>query len=81
MDAHAHKGFVYICMESAVWGLPQAGILANKLLHKRLAPHGYYECVHTPSRWRHTWRPIQFTLAMDNFGLKNVGKEHVEHLI
>jgi hypothetical protein len=25
MDAHAHKGFVYIQMERTVWGLPKRG--------------------------------------------------------
>ncbi len=81
MDACAHKGFVYICMERAVWGLPQAGILANKLLQKWLAPNGYLECINTPGLWQHTWRPIQFTLVVDNFGIKYVGKEHMDHLI
>jgi hypothetical protein len=40
LDRHAHKGQVYLRLERAVWGLPQAGILANKLLRTRLAPHG-----------------------------------------
>ncbi len=43
LDEHAQNGAVYLQMERAVWGLPQAGILANKLLRKRLGPHGYYE--------------------------------------
>ena len=54
LDKHALNGFVYLRMERAVWGLPQAGILANKLLRKRLAPHGYYECINTPGLWKHT---------------------------
>ena len=45
------QGYVYLEMRRAVWGLPQAGILANKLLRKRLAPKGYYECKQTPSLW------------------------------
>jgi hypothetical protein len=32
LEQHAKNGFVYIKMHRAVWGLPQAGILANKLL-------------------------------------------------
>jgi hypothetical protein len=32
-------GFVYLQMRKAVWVLPQAGILANKLLRRRLASH------------------------------------------
>ncbi len=70
-----------VWMERAVWGLLQAGILANKLLQKGVASHGYFECIKTPSLWQHAWCPIQFTLAVDNFGVKYVGKEHVDHLI
>jgi hypothetical protein len=81
LDKHALNGFMYLRMELAVWGLPQAGILANKLLCKRLAPHGYYECINTLGLWRHEWHPITFTLIVDNFGVKYVGKEHADHLI
>ncbi len=81
LDKHAKNGFVYLEMRRAVWGLPQAGILANKLLRQRLLPHGYYECKHTPGLWRHLTRPISFTLVVDDFGVKYVGKEHVDHLI
>jgi len=42
------RGYVYLEMRRAVWGLPQVGILANKLLRKHLAPKGYYECKQTP---------------------------------
>jgi hypothetical protein len=75
------NGFVYLEMRPAVWGLPQAGILANKLLRKRLLPHGYYECNNTPDLWKHSTRPILFTLVVDDFGVKYVGCEHAEHLI
>jgi hypothetical protein len=34
------------------------------LLRKRLLPHGYYECKHTPGLWRHLTRPISFTLVV-----------------
>eukprot|EP00804_Cyclotella_cryptica_P011876 CCRYP_004378-RA/>CCRYP_004378-RA protein AED:0.44 eAED:0.39 QI:0/0/0/1/1/1/2/0/442 len=73
----------FICLElcGAIYGLPQAGALANKLLRKRLAPHGYYEVRHTPGLWRHVTRPISFTLVVDDFGVKYVGQEHAEHLI
>jgi hypothetical protein len=32
LDKLALNGFVYLEMRRAVWGLPQAGILVNKLL-------------------------------------------------
>jgi hypothetical protein len=41
LDSLALNGFVFLEMRHAVWGLPQAGILANKLLQKRLLPHEY----------------------------------------
>ena len=78
---HAINGSVHLQMERAVSGLPQAGILANRLLRTRLAPHGYHECVNTPGLWQHEWRPITFTLVVDDFGIKYVDKEHVDHLI
>ena len=34
---------VYIQIQKGMYGLPQAGMLANKLLKRRLAKHGYYE--------------------------------------
>jgi hypothetical protein len=34
-------GHIYIEVQKGMYGLPQAGILANLLLAKRLAPHGY----------------------------------------
>ena len=50
-------------------------------LRKRLAPHQYYECAHTPGIWRHVTIPIQFTLIVADFGVKYFGKEHADHLI
>ena len=42
------NGFVYMQIEKGMYGLPQAGILENKLLRKSLVPHGYFELPHTP---------------------------------
>ena len=61
--------------------LPKAGILANELLRKRLAKHGYFELPHTPGLWRHIARPVWFTLVVDDFGIKYVGEEHANHLL
>ena len=76
-----HNGYVYIDICRGMYGLPQAGILANQFLTARLAPHGYYQCRHTPGLWRHKWRPSLFSLVVDNFGLKDLGKQHADHLI
>ena len=62
-------------------GLKQAGRIANNQLTKHLVPYGYSPVCHTPLLWRHEIRPIVFTLVVDDFGVKYVGREHFEHLI
>ncbi len=47
LNKMALDGWVYIKMQRAVWGLSQAGILANKRLCRKLVPFGYYECINT----------------------------------
>ena len=74
------KGFVYVRATKGMYGLPQAGLLANELLEKRLNAAGYYQSKLVPGLWSHEWRPIQFTLVVDDFGVKYNGKEHAEHL-
>jgi hypothetical protein len=81
LDSKIHNGFLYMEIRKGMYGLPQSGIIANKLLRKRLAPHGYYEVPNTPGLWKHTTRPVTFTLVVDNFGIKSVGDEHAKHLI
>jgi hypothetical protein len=61
-----HNGFVYLEIRKGMYGLPQAGILANQLLVKRLAPF----VTHTPGLWRHKHRPVLFSLVVDDFGVK-----------
>ena len=64
-----------------MYGLPQAGFLANELLSKRLEKAGYYQCQFTSGLWRHVWRPITFALVVDNFGIKVTGDTHTNHLL
>jgi len=74
-------GFVYVAIKRGMYGLPQSGILAQELLEKRLNAHGYRQSKFTPGLWTHDWRPICFTLVVDDFGVKYVGKEHADHLV
>jgi hypothetical protein len=64
-----------------MYGLPQAGILANQLIASRIAIHGYHQTKFTPGLWRHVTHPIQFTLVVDDFGVQYVGKKHAQHMI
>ena len=73
-------GMIYIEAHRGMYGLPQAGLLANELLEKRLNKRGYQQSKLVPGLWKHEWRPIQFTLVVNDFGVKYVGKEHTLHL-
>ncbi len=53
----------------------------NKCLQCKLAPFGYYKHVSTPGLWYHKTRPILFTLVVNNFGIKYVNKEDIDHLV
>jgi hypothetical protein len=44
----ALNGYVYMEIQHGVYGLPQAGILAIKLLCQHLGRHGYFKVQHTP---------------------------------
>jgi hypothetical protein len=81
LNKHRYRGFIYLKMHRSVWGPLQVGILAKKLLRWCLLVHGYFECPKTPGLWKHKTPPIAFTLVFDVFGMKYVGKEHVDHLI
>jgi hypothetical protein len=76
-----HNDKVMVEIRKGMYGLPQAGILANDRLQKHLALHGYTATAHTPGLFRHATRPISFTLVVDDFGVKYVGAEHAQHLI
>jgi hypothetical protein len=64
--SHVH---IYIEVYKGMYCLPQAGIIINLLLAKRLAPHGYMQTKST------------FSLVVDDFGVKYEGLANVYHLI
>ena len=41
---------------------------------------GYHPCQFTPGLWRHVWRPVAFTLVVDDCGIKFKGDVHATHL-
>ncbi|KAL7479589.1 hypothetical protein ACHAW6_005315 [Cyclotella cf. meneghiniana] len=73
-------GLVYLCIEKFMYGLPQAGLLANKLLASHLNADGYYQCQFTLGLLHHKWHTVTFSLVVDNFGVKTVGLTHAKHL-
>jgi hypothetical protein len=74
-------GYVHCEIQKGMYGLPQAGIIAQELLAKQLKEHGYSQSKTTPGLWKHEWQPITFSLVVDGFGVKYVGEEHTQHLL
>ena len=57
-----------------MYGLFQAGIIANTALKGHLRPFGYEPAPITPGLWRHNKNVITFTLVVDDFGIKYKSK-------
>ena len=74
-------GHVYVEIRKTMYGLPHAGLMAQQLLEKRLNEADYFQSTLVPGLWKHKWRPITFTLVVDDFGVKYVGEEHARHLM
>ena len=65
-----------------MYGLPQAGKLANDLLEKRLSKHGcWYQCRHTHGLWYHASKPIKFALVDNDLMIHYTHKSHIDKLI
>jgi len=75
------KGFAYLEIRKGMYGLKEAAILAYDQLKDHLAKYGYVPFKHTPGMWRHSTRPLTFTLAVDDFGIKYFSKQDADHLL
>ena len=61
--------------------LKQAGKIAHIRLTSHLKQSGYTLCRYTPALWKHDTRSISFTLVVENFGVKYVGKQQEQNPI
>ena len=72
---------VLVEISKGIYGLPQAGKIAQDRLFLLLEKHGFRQCANTPCLFRHITRPIAFCLVVDDFGVKYKNKEDVTYLI
>ncbi len=64
-----------------IYELLQTVILANNYLEKWMNEHECYQSTMTPGLWKHKTGSIQFALVVDDFGVKNINNDDVQHLI
>ncbi|KAL7482914.1 hypothetical protein ACHAW6_008568 [Cyclotella cf. meneghiniana] len=64
------NGGIYIWCRCSMYSLPQTGSLGHNLLEQNFNKAGYCQSQIVPGLWKHDTRPIQFTLIVDDFGVK-----------
>ena len=69
------NGHVMVEIRKGMYGLPQAGLLAQQRLNAHLHKFGYTKYKHTPALYTHHTCPITFTLIVDDFGIEYHSKK------
>jgi hypothetical protein len=77
----AQTDYVMVEISKGIYGLPQAGRLAQEKLVKHLATHGYRSTANTPCLFKHESKPVAFTLVVDDFLIKYGGRSDLDHLL
>lgn len=75
------KDSIIFEVNKGMYGLPQAGLLAQERLITHLASAGYHQDTFVPCLFTHVSNGVQFTLVVDDFGIKYKHKSGAEHLI
>ena len=75
-----HNDYVYCRVGQTIYGLPQAGKLAQDRLVAHLASKGFNLAPHTPCLFLHNTRKISFLLYVDDFLIKYHRDEDLDFL-
>jgi hypothetical protein len=76
-----HKDRAMVRVDNSIYGLPQAGRIAQLKLTDLLSRNGYRQAANTPCLFIHESRRIAFTLVVDDFAVKYAAREDVDHLL
>ena len=75
------NGKVLVEIRKVMYGLKQAGRIANNRLKQHLKASGYVPCRYTPGLFTHISRKISFALCVDDFVVKYTDKADAQHLL
>ena len=81
LEPFVSDGAILFEVLKGMYGLPQAGLLAQQRLIKHLATSGYHEDPFVPCLFKHVSNGVTFTLVVDDFGVKFHRRPSAEHLI
>ena len=76
-----YYGYIYVRIEKLIYGLVQALIISQDALKEHLKPYGYAPAKKYQGLWTHTDTDINFTLVLDDFGIKYRHKKDADHLV
>ena len=79
-DIEFRNGRTMVVIRKGMYGLPNAGRIAQDKLIIHLIEDGYHQCPHTPCLFKHESRDIAFSLVVDDFGIKHKKPEDLDHL-
>ena len=80
LEPFIHNGYILFEINMGMYGLPQAGLLAQLRLMNKLLDNDYHE-TNTPCLFRHVSNGNTFTLIVDDFGIKYTSQAAIDHLI
>jgi hypothetical protein len=81
LHQYIHNGFILHEVNKGMYGLKQAGLLAQTKLISHLTPAGYIQSPTVPCLFIHNIRKTAFTLIVDDFCCKYQTQADAEHLI
>ena len=79
-NVEIRNGKACVCIQKGMYGLPNAGLLAQEQLITRLAEDEYHE-TDTECLFKHATRDTYFMLVVDDFGIKTRNQDDLHHLL
>ena len=81
LEGLVHNWNVLVEIRKGMYGLVQAGRIANNHPVAHLKTYGYHQSSTTPGLFSHATRAISFCLVVDDFGITYVNREDARHLL
>ena len=81
LEPFIHNDSILFEVSKCMYGLPQAGLLSHNHLIGHLALHGYIQDRDVPCLFTHVSQDLQFTLVVDDFGIKYSNVADVHELV
>jgi uncharacterized membrane protein YgcG len=81
LEQYIINDIMHFQINKGMYGLPQAGLLAQQRLVKHLGGSGYMQSDIVPCLFRHVDNGITFVLVVDDFGIKYTNPAGRDHLL